>query len=208
MSALSNPDPRTKWNDRYSEPGFAFGSEPNAWLAGLDPILPRQGTALSLAEGQGRNAVWLAQRGLAVTAVDIAEIGLAKAAELAASRGVPLTCVHADLAGYAMGLAQWDVIVSICCHLPPALRRAVHANVVAALKPGGLFVMEAYTPAQTLRETGGPRDPELCPTAELLRQELAGLVFETLHERVRPVLEGRYHTGEADVVDVLARKPL
>lgn len=199
--------PSGMWDVRYAEAELAYGDAPNDFLAAQAGRLPGSGRALALAEGQGRNAVWLATRGLEVTAVDQSAVGLARAEALAATRGVALHTLVADLAHHDLGTGCWDVIVSIWAHMPPAVRRPLHRAVVAALRPGGLFVLEAYTPAQVGRGTGGPPDPSLCMTLAGLREELAGL--EVLHgvERERQVHEGRYHQGPSAVVKVLARAP-
>ena len=194
------------WDERYSGEDYVYGTEPNDFLASVTDGLPG-GKALCLADGEGRNGVWLAGRGLDVTAVDSSSVGLAKAERLAAKRGVEINTVHADLADYEIGPAAWDVVVSIFCHLPPPLRRAVHAAVVAGLKPGGMFVLEAYTPAQLEYRTGGPSAVELMMTLDTLREELAGLEFIRGMELERVVREGEYHDGKGAVVQVLARKP-
>ncbi len=195
------------WNERYSQPGYAYGTEPNDFLAAQEALLPRRGRALELCAGEGRNGVWLAQRGLEVTSVDGSDVGLAKAAELARARGVALHTVVADLADYDVAAKSWTVVVSIFAHVPRELRRRGHAACVRALTPGGLFVLEAYTPAQVPRGTGGPRDPALCMTLAALREELAGLEFVLAQELEREIHEGAHHAGVSSVVQVVARKP-
>ncbi len=193
------------WDERYSEPGFAYGTEPNDFLreraAQLQP-----GRTLSLAEGEGRNAVFLAGLGHEVTAVDASAVGLDKARQLAAERGLDIDTRVADLAAFEIEAGGWDNIVSIFCHLPPEVRRRLHRAVVAGLRPGGMLLLEAYTPAQIALGTGGPPVAELTMTLGALREELAGLNFLHAAEREREVIEGRYHTGRAAVVQVLARK--
>jgi SAM-dependent methyltransferase len=196
---------KTTWDQRFAVPDYVYGTEPNAFVAAMAGEIPA-GPVLCLAEGEGRNAVHLAQLGHAVTAVDQSAVGLAKAARLAAARGVPLTTVVADLASYAIAPAAWSGIVSTFAHLPPPLRRAVHANVVAGLRPGGVFILEAYTPAQLALGTGGPKDAELCLTLAGLRPELAGLEFVVARECERNVIEGTGHTGRGAVVQVVARR--
>jgi len=195
------------WDQRYAEPEYAYGTEPNDFVREVAELIP-PGPVLCLAEGQGRNAVYIAERGHAVTAVDASATGMARAAELAQQRGVPLETVASDLAHFEIAAGHWAGIVSVFAHVPPALRAVIHRQVVAGLRPGGVFVLEAYTPAQIGRGTGGPPVPELTMTLAALHEELAGLEFDIGHERIREVLEGRYHTGEAAVVQLLARKPL
>ena len=196
---------KNHWDERFSSPDYIYGTEPNSFVAAMAPRIP-SGPVLCLAEGEGRNAVHLARLGHAVTAVDQSAIGLAKAARLAAARSVPLTTVVADLAHYTIAPAAWAGIVVTFAHLPPLLRREVHAQVVAGLQPGGVFILEAYTPAQLAFGTGGPKDPSLCMTLAALREELAGLAFEVAHECERDVIEGTGHTGRGAVVQVLARR--
>ena len=194
------------WDERYRAEGYAYGTEPNDFLVASASWLPG-GPVLSLGEGEGRNAVWLAQQGFDVVAVDSSRVGLEKAQRLAATRQVSITAVHADLAAYRIEPGRWDGIVSIFCHLPPALRREVHAACVAGLRPGGVMLLEAYTAAQLRHGTGGPPSAELMMDASGLRAELAGLEFIELRELERPVLEGSHHHGLGAVVQAVARKP-
>lgn len=198
------------WDARYAEADLAYGAAPNDFLASVADRLPPRRRVLCLAEGQGRNAVFLAERGHDVTAVDLSAVGLKRAEALAAERGVAIRTEAADLADYDLGTEAWDAVVSVFAHVPSAVRVPLHRRVVAALRPGGAFVLEAYTPEQTRRDTGGPSGPEavdLTMTASGLRAELDGLDLEHLAEVERDVVEGPYHRGLAAVVQVLARKP-
>jgi SAM-dependent methyltransferase len=196
---------KISWDERFGADVYFYGKEPNAFVAEVAGKIPA-GPVLCLAEGEGRNAVFLAQRGHAVTAVDQAATGMAKAERLAAERGVALTTVVADLSAYVITPRAWAGIVVTFGHFPPALRRAVHAQVVAGLRPGGVFVLEAYTPAQLANSTGGPKDVALLMTLAALREELAGLEFLHARECEREVIEGQGHTGQAAVVQIVARK--
>ena len=194
------------WNERYAAPGYVYGTAPNDFLAATAVQLPR-GRVLALADGEGRNGVYLATLGHAVTSVDSSGVGLAKARALAVTRGVAIQTVEADLAEFVIAPESWEGIVSIFCHLPPPLRRQVHAQVVRGLVKGGLFILEAYRPAQLAFGTGGPSNADLMPTLAALREELAGL--ELLHavETERDVHEGGFHDGRSAVVQVIARRP-
>jgi len=196
------------WDQRYSEPGFAYGTEPNDFLREVLPRLQQLAgrRVLSLGEGEGRNGVFLAQAGFEVTSVDQSAVGLQKAAALARERGVSVTPVVADLASYQIAPASWNVVVSLWCHLPPALRRSVHAAAARGLAPGGALVLEAYTPNQLELGTGGPRSVELLMRLEELKTELAPLEFEIGRELERQVQEGAFHSGRSAVVQVLAFK--
>jgi len=194
------------WNGRYDGADYFYGTAPNDFLVSVAAEIPA-GPVLCLAEGEGRNATFLAGRGHDVTAVDQAEAGLAKARALAQTRGVPLTAVAADLSDFAISAQAWSGIVAIFMHLPPALRRTVLGQAAAGLRPGGVFVMEAYRPAQLGYGTGGPREVTLLPTLTELRAELGDLEFLLAREIEREVREGGGHTGMAAVVQVLARRP-
>lgn len=193
------------WDERYKSDIYAYGTVPNAFLTEMHDTLP-SGRILCLGEGEGRNAVWLAEQGHVVTAVDSSEIGLKKAQQLAKSRGVTIATIHADLADYEIEHGQWDAIVSIFCHLPPALRKDVHRNCVDGLRPGGVFLLEAYSPLQLEFKTGGPSTVDMMMDVPSLTTELTGLEFAHLQERVREVNEGAFHTGAGAVVQVLAQK--
>ena len=199
-----SPD-REFWELRYTEPAYAYGTEPNGFLVEVAGSMP-PGPVLCHAEGEGRNAVWLAARGHAVTAVDASAAGVAKAVALARTRAVSIEASVADLASFTIAPGAWSGIVAIFAHLPPPLRRSVHRAAVRGLAPGGVFVLEAFTPRQLALGTGGPQKPELLYTLDELREDLAGLALEIGREIEREVVEGRYHTGRAAVVQVLARR--
>lgn len=193
------------WDERFSAEHYVYGKEPNAFLEeNVAHLYGRE--VLCLAEGEGRNAVFLARRGFSVTAVDASAVGLDKARRLAAEHGVEIHTVHADLEDYALGIDRWDAIVSVFCHVLTPLRRKVHAQVAAALREGGVFLLEAYTPAQLQNNTGGPRDIDRLMSAEQLQEELAPLEFQCLREVEREIIEGAHHTGTGSVVQVIARK--
>ena len=193
------------WDERYSEPGYAYGTEPNTFLASVADRIPK-GRVLCLAEGEGRNAVFLAALGHEVTAVDASRVGLAKAQALAGQHGVSLTTVLADLTDFDIDAGSWQGIVSIFCHLPPPTRAALHERCLRGLAPGGVFVLEGFTPRQLELGTGGPRTRELLMELAVIRQELPGLRLEIARELERPVVEGKYHRGGAAVVQIFAVK--
>lgn len=199
--------PAEHWNRSYAQDGYKYGTLPNDFLRDHVSALRPGGRLLSLGEGEGRNATFLAAQGFDVVAVDASAVGLAKAEQLAQERGVRITTVLADIEQYALGLNAWDGVVSIWCHLPPALRARVHRELPRALRPGGVLLLEAYTPAQLEFGTGGPQSLELLPTLAQLRGELEGLEFEFAVERERVVNEGLAHRGRSAVVHVIARRP-
>lgn len=197
------------WDERYAHEGHVFGTEPNDFLRdSIEQMQP--GTVCCIGDGEGRNGVFLAKSGFRVTSVDLSSVGLAKAAEFAKSMDVALHTIVADLGEWvktADAAGPWNNVVSIFCHMPSAVRAAVYPRLIASMQPGGVFLLEAYTPAQIGRATGGPSDPDLLLTAGQLEVELAGLNFEHLTELEREVVEGHLHTGSAAVVQCIARKP-
>jgi len=193
------------WDERYSEPGFAYGTAPNEFLRSVVNRIP-QGNILSLAEGEGRNAVYLASLGYQVTGVDGSQVGLHKAMELAAERGVAITTIHADLNEFEIEPEKWDGIITCYCHVPSAIRIPLHHAAVRGLKPGGVFVLEGFSKEQISYGTGGPQSLDMLYSLEELRVELAGLELVHAVKLERDVREGRCHTGIASVVQILGIK--
>ena len=193
------------WNERYAVDEYVFGTEPNDFLA--EHAAKLEGPVLSIAEGEGRNAVFLAALGLEVHGVDGSSVGLEKARALARERGVEIRLELADLAEFVPGENRYGSVVSIFAHLPSALRKRLYPLVERCLRPGGLLLFESYSEAQIERETGGPKDLDMLMTTDKIRDELPGLEPLLLRELVRDVLEGRRHSGTASVVQFLGRKP-
>ena len=198
---------RPDWDARYSEPGYAYGTEPNDFLVEVAERIPR-GPVLCLGEGEGRNAVFLAGRGFEATAVDSSRAGLVKAEALARERGVRIVTIPADVTNFAIMPGTWSGIISLWLHLPADERAPLHRACVEGLAPGGVFVLEAYTPRQLELKTGGPETAERLVTLGALCEELSGLDFEIGREVERQIHEGRYHAGRGAVVQVLARRGL
>lgn len=195
------------WDERYSAEEYAYGTDPNDFLAEHVNKIPK-GKVLCLAEGEGRNAVYLAGQGYTVTAVDASAAGMQKAQRLASANDVSITTVVSDLANFQIEPDSYEGVVSIFCHVPRDLRARLHRDVVAGLKPGGVLLLEAYTPAQLKFGTGGPPTDELTMTLADLREELAGMQFLLAQEIERDVIEGLYHTGRGAVVQIVAQKVL
>lgn len=193
------------WNDRYASDEYAYGTAPNDFLKEKASTLP-QGKILCLAEGEGRNAVWLAEQGFDVTGVDASSVGLAKAQQLAEKRNVKVTTQIADLNDYDIGTQQWDGIVSIFCHVPRLLQEKLHKACVQGLKPGGVMLLEAYTPKQLNLKTGGPPSKDMMMDKASLQKQLTGLTFLHLVECDRDIQEGTFHHGTGSVVQLIARK--
>lgn len=194
------------WDKRYQGDDYVYGTAPNDFLKSQVAELPR-GKVLCLAEGEGRNAVFLAQRGFDVTAVDLSPVGLAKARRLAEQQGVGISTIVADLSDFQITPEAWDGIISIFAHMPPPARRHIHREVVNGLRPRGVLVLEAYRPEQLKFGTGGPPVAEMMMDLDGLRSELSGLDFEYAVETTRDVHEGPLHHGTGAVVQLRARKP-
>jgi 2-polyprenyl-3-methyl-5-hydroxy-6-metoxy-1,4-benzoquinol methylase len=191
------------WDQRYDADAYAYGTEANAFLREYYHHIPK-GRVLSIGEGEGRNAVFLAKHGYDVTAVDGSEVGLKKALKLARENNVSINIECADLNDYDLGIERWDGIISIFVPLPSKLRRDVYRKTETALKPGGVFLVEAYKPDQVSFGTGGGSSPDTMQTAATLAAELPNLEFIYLTELERSVVEGSYHTGVGSVVQAVA----
>lgn len=192
------------WNERYTTDEYIYGTEPNDFLAEHASMLG--GPVLSIAEGEGRNAVFLASLGLDVLGVDGSPVGLAKARSLARSKGLEIRTQVADLAEYEPSIGGFGSVISIFAHLPSSVRRRLYPLLTRAVVPGGILLLEAYSEAQVANDTGGPKDSDMLMSVEKIEAELPG--FEPLHlqELERDVVEGRYHTGTAHVVQFIGRK--
>ncbi|MFN7930599.1 MAG: class I SAM-dependent methyltransferase [Blastocatellia bacterium] len=193
------------WDNRYASEEYFYGMAPNDFLRANAARIP-MGRVLCLADGEGRNGVWLAEQGYDVTSVDLSAVGLEKARKLAASRNVNITTIQADLAEYKIEPQTWNGIIVIFCHLPQPLRRQVLQRAVAGLQPGGIFLLELYTPKQIEYGTGGPSDLALLASLEDLRQDLDGLQLEIAQEVEREIHEGHHHAGQSAVVQILGVK--
>lgn len=201
---MSNP---ALWEQRYSEAGYAYGVEPNAFLVDQAWRLHPGMSALAVGDGEGRNGVWLAQQGLNVLAVDQSCTGLQKAEALARSRGVSIRTECADLGQWSWPEGDQDVVVSIFVHFAPQLRPRMHRAMLQALKPGGLLIMEAFHVDQLCYRSGGPPVGEMLYTAEMLREDFAGGNILELTQTAAELDEGRYHHGTAAVLRLILQRP-
>ena len=197
-----------RWDERYTGDTFLFGTAPNAFLLAQQHRLPARGVALAVADGEGRNGVWLAEQGLDVLAVDASSVGLAKGQQLAAQRAVTLRQEQADLAQWDFGRARFEVIAAIFIQFAdPALRTRIFAGMQAALKPGGLLLLQGYRPEQLVYRTGGPAQAENLYTEPMLREAFAALQIEQLTAHDDDIREGGGHAGMSALIDLVARKP-
>lgn len=201
-------DPGAFWDGVFGgSRDHVYGTEPNAFLRSQASRLPKRGRALSVADGEGRNGVWLAEQGLSVTTVDLSAVGIDKARRLAAARGVALDARHGDVLERPWGDERFDLVASIFLHSPPPVRPRLHGILAEALVPGGLLVLEAFHRRQLGRGSGGPPSAELLFTADLLRHDFAGLTILELAEAEIELDEGAKHRGPAEVVRLVARRP-
>jgi cyclopropane fatty-acyl-phospholipid synthase-like methyltransferase len=197
-----------RWEGRFSAPGYLFGTEPNAFLARQADRLKPGTKALSVADGDGRNGVWLAQQGLEVHTVDFSPTALAKAEALAAERGVAIRTEQADLlAGWNWPRDAYDVIVGIFFQFaPPAQRTVIFEGIRQALKPGGLLLIEGYGPKQLEYGTGGPKKLDQLYTKDLLVEAFGDFAELSVEEYDAEVDEGDGHVGMSALIDLAGRK--
>ncbi|MEW6423094.1 MAG: class I SAM-dependent methyltransferase [Pseudomonadota bacterium] len=199
--------PRDFWNARFAERASAYGEAPNAFVEQEALRLPAGGRILLPGDGQGRNSVWLARQGFEVICVDWSETGLERARELAARHAVRIEPVCADLTAWTWPRGEYDGVVAIHLHLPPATRATVHRAMLDALKPGGILLLEAFDQEQINYTSGGPNRLDMLYSAEMLTEDFAdGDIL--LLERAQVVLdEGAHHQGPAEVVRAVVQCP-
>ena len=195
------------WDERYQTPEYIFGDQPCQWLIMNQHRLPQSGQALALGDGEGRNGVFLAELGFEVTSVDLSEVGLSKARDLARKRGVTIQTVQADLEYYEIEAESQDLIVSIYCHLPDAIRKLVHERAEVALKPGGLFILEAFHHSQLKYESGGPKTTDLLYDLSTLLDDFQTLQILEAFDGLCYLDEGARHSGIGHIVRLVLQKP-
>jgi cyclopropane fatty-acyl-phospholipid synthase-like methyltransferase len=193
-----------RWEGRFGADGYLFGTAPNAFLAAQKARLPKHGRTLSVADGEGRNGVWLAEQGLDVVSMDFSPAAQVKARKLAAERGVSIATEQVDLSNWAWPENAYDVIVVIFAQ--PLDRDMLFAGVRHALKPGGLLLIEGYTPKQLAYGTGGPSDVERLYTREQVERAFTGMSAVIINEYDAEIYEGDGHGGMSAVIDLIATK--
>jgi 2-polyprenyl-3-methyl-5-hydroxy-6-metoxy-1,4-benzoquinol methylase len=208
MTHNAFPDAAATWNKRFENEGFIFGLEPNQYLRAQASLLAPGGRVLCVADGEGRNSVWLARQGHRVDAFDIAEVGVAKARKLAADSGVRVEFSVADCDHWAWPAQTYDAVVAIFVQFAdPPMRERLFANMVRSMKPGGLLVLQGYTPRQLEYKTGGPPILSHLYTEALLRSSFAALELIELREYEAELTEGTQHRGRSALIGLVARKP-
>jgi SAM-dependent methyltransferase len=198
-----------RWEQRFDTPDYAFGKEPNYFLASCKPLLPKSGKALAVADGEGRNGVWLAEQGLGVVSIDFSPSAQRKAKALARERGVEVAFEQADVHAWPYPEAAFDVVVEIFTQFStPPERARKWAGMRKALKPGGLLLVQGYTPKQLQYGTGGPKQVEQLYTRAMLEDAFRGFRDMTIVEEEREMREGASHAGMSAVINLTARKPV
>ena len=202
------PNPELeRWNTRFSAADYVFGTAPNAFLASQAHRLKPGMTALAIADGEGRNGVWLAQQGLQVTGFDFSPNGLAKAQRLASERKVQIDCQLADITDWDWDAKQYDVIAAIFFQFArPAERARIFNGLMRALKPGGFLLLQGYRVEQLKYGSGGPSVAEQLYSEALLRESFAALDILHLASHDDEIEEGAGHKGLSALIDMVGRR--
>jgi len=211
---MSHIDQQNAWNDRYRDAGedYLFGTEPNRFLARRAKLLQNGQTALSVADGEGRNSVWLAEQGLQVKAIEISTVAIEKARRLAAGRQVEVDFVLADMLALDWPPQEYceafDWVVGIFIQfVGPGARERQFAVMKELTRPGGCILLQGYTPKQLDYKTGGPSDIGNLYTSDFLRSAFADWEIEELVEYDEDLSEGERHKGRSALIGLIARKP-
>jgi SAM-dependent methyltransferase len=197
-----------RWQARFATPDYAFGKEPNDYLKSCQGLLPRHGRALAVADGEGRNGVWLAEHGLEVVSLDFSPAAQSKARALAAERAVTVSFVQADVHAFDYPHAAFDLVVEIFAQFSPPAERAIKwRGMRRSLKSGGLLIIQGYTPKQLQYGTGGPKQVEKLYTRAMLEQEFGDFHDVKIIEEEREMREGASHAGMSAIIGLTAVKP-
>jgi cyclopropane fatty-acyl-phospholipid synthase-like methyltransferase len=204
---MADDNEREFWNQRFSGDTYLFGTEPNAFLLSQRKRLKPGMRALAVADGEGRNGVFLARLGLDVLSTDFSPVALEKARKLAAAAGVALGTECVDVATWDWGAPRFDVVAGIFIQfVGPAERARMFANIKHVLKPGGLLLLEGYRPKQLEYGTGGPSQVENLYTRELLEEVFADMEILHLAEHDSVIDEGERHKGMSALIDLVAKR--
>jgi SAM-dependent methyltransferase len=207
---MTKIDQESVWSQRYRDAGedYLFGVAPCRFLEAHRHLFDTGATALSVADGEGRNSVWLAEQGLAVTALEISPVALEKARRLARGRKVEVEFIQANILTMPWPPAAYDFVVGIFIQfVGPDEREIQFARLRTAVKPGGVLLLHGYTPKQLEYKTGGPSAVENLYTQAFLREEFADFEILELHEYEDELTEGHGHRGRSAVIDLIARRP-
>jgi 2-polyprenyl-3-methyl-5-hydroxy-6-metoxy-1,4-benzoquinol methylase len=194
------------WEERFAQEAYVYGTEPNAFLVeNMNYFFPGK-SVLAVADGEGRNGAWLAKNGLQVTSVDAAFRGLQKAEKLAREYKCEITTVHADLEFWQWPVAAFDYVVSVFVQFPEKLRPLMHQKMMAALKPEGIILLQAFSKEQLHLNSGGPKNPSMLYSIDQLESDFSGMEILTLEHTETELDEGHFHQGRASVVNYIGRK--
>ena len=208
LAQSTRPD-LERWNKRFTSEDYLFGTDPNAFLAAQEHLLKSGQKALAIADGEGRNGVWLAEQGLDVLSIDFSPVALNKARKLARLRGVNLKTELADMETWAWAPDQFDIVAAIFIQFAnPELREVIFSGIRRTLLPGGLLLLQGYRPEQLQYGTGGPSCAENMYSAHLLENAFSEFDILRLAEHDSPIVEGQGHGGMSALIDFIARKPV
>lgn len=199
-------NPQKMWDERFAQAEPVYGEQPNDYLRAQVRRLTPGCTILVPGDGYGRNGLWLARQGFQASTVDLSPVGVERARKSAQAAGLMMTIKEADLTMWTWPIGDFDAVASIFLHLPLDLRPQIHTQMLGALKPGGLLIIEAFTPAQLRHSSGGPKQVELLYTAEILRKDFAAAEVLELLEMEIDLDEGRMHSGPSAVVHGVFQK--
>ncbi len=200
-------NPRATWDSRFSTADYIFGTEPNAWLATHAGLLKPGMRVLAVADGEGRNSVWMARRGLEVDAFDISPVGVDKARKLAQASGAQVNFQVCSVEDFAWKVGEYDAVVAVFIQFAdPDTRAALFRRMKSALKPDGLILLQGYTPKQLEYKTGGPPNLDHLYTEALLREAFGDMDIAELRLYEDLLTEGSQHSGQSALVGLVARK--
>lgn len=201
-------NPRETWDARFSSDDYIFGTEPNAWLARHAHLLQPGMRVLAVADGEGRNSVWMAKQGLKVDAFDISPVGVDKARKLAQQQAVDVNFSVCGVEDYPWKTLEYDAVVAIFIQFAdPGTRATLFKRMKSALKPDGLILLQGYTPKQLEYKTGGPPNVDHLYTEALLREAFGDLDIAELRAYEDVLTEGTQHHGQSALIGMVARKP-
>ena len=201
-------NPRETWDARFSSDEYIFGTEPNVWLAQHADLFKPGMRVLAVADGEGRNSVWMAQQGLQVDAFDISPVGIEKAKKLATQQGVEVNFSIHGVEDYPWTTGDYDAVVAIFIQFAdPDTRATLFKRMKSALKPDGVILLQGYTPKQLEYKTGGPPNLSHLYTEELLQDAFGDLDVSELTSYEQVLTEGTQHHGQSALIGLVARRP-
>ena len=206
---MSKTPHSANWDEKFKQQEYLYGTQPSQFIVAQQNWLKSGQKALSIADGEGRNSVFMSEKGVQVTAMDSSSIGIAKAQKLAGSRSVEVNFQHADLLEWQWEVNTYDLVAAIFIQFAgPDFRAKIFAGMIKTLVPGGILLLHGYTPRQLEYGTGGPSKASLLYTKEMLSEVFKTMEIIRLEEYNRKIQEGAGHSGMSALIDLIARKPL